>query len=161
MITTLDILDKTIDIMREKCMISRPTFVTTCGCFDLFHLGHLILLQEASELGTHLIVGVNSDKCVRRLKGPGRPIIPEQQRLEIVSRQAGVWAAFLFNESTPIPFLKKLEPEKHVKGSDYTNLIEQDVVEGYGGEIVKIPIVTGISTTNIITRIRQSKSLEI
>lgn len=111
--------------------------VFTNGCFDLLHVGHVDCLVEAKELGDLLVVGINSDASTRRLKGPQRPIVPERERCELVAALAVVDYVVLFDEDQPIELLKRLRPDIHAKGTDYTaeTVPERDVVHGYGGRI--------------------------
>ncbi|MDO8521815.1 MAG: D-glycero-beta-D-manno-heptose 1-phosphate adenylyltransferase [bacterium] len=132
--------------------------VTTNGCFDILHVGHVRYLQGARKLGSMLVVGINSDASVRRLKGPGRPIVPARERAEIVSALRAVDAVFIFNDATPIRWLKQLKPHIHVKGADRTvdQVVEKKVVEASGGRLVLVPYIKNKSTTNIIKRIRKN-----
>ncbi|MCX7726181.1 MAG: D-glycero-beta-D-manno-heptose 1-phosphate adenylyltransferase [Chitinispirillaceae bacterium] len=130
------------------------SIVTTNGCFDIIHLGHIKYLYEASKLGDILIVGVNSDESVKSLKGEGRPINREGERAFVVASLKMVDYAFVFCEKDPRAFLEVLRPDIHVKGGDYTPemLPEREVVEKYGGKVVIVPFVKGFSTTSIIKR---------
>lgn len=129
--------------------------VTTNGCFDLLHIGHVRNLEKAKSLGDLLIVGVNSDKSVRKNKGSSRPIVPEKERAEVLAGLKAVDYVFIFNEQTPIPWLKKLKPNIHVKGRDRTpkGIIERGVVEKNNGHIVLVTYIKGKSTTNIIKKV--------
>ncbi|MBI2610918.1 D-glycero-beta-D-manno-heptose 1-phosphate adenylyltransferase [Candidatus Kaiserbacteria bacterium] len=131
--------------------------VTTNGCFDLLHVGHIRYLEWAKRHGDVLIVGVNSDTSVRRLKGPTRPVTPQKERAEIVASLRAVDAAFIFNESTPKKWLAKLKPDVHVKGADRSmnEIIERDVVEKYGGCVLLAPHIKGRSTTSLLKRIKK------
>ena len=110
--------------------------VTTNGCFDVLHLGHLRYLQAARQLGDLLVVAVNSDSSVRHLKGENRPLVPEAERAEMLAGLECVDYVVIFRELTPIDLLAELKPNIHVKGGDYKleQLIERDVVEANGGE---------------------------
>jgi rfaE bifunctional protein nucleotidyltransferase chain/domain len=131
------------------------TLVTTNGCFDLIHAGHVRYLAEAAVHGDLLVVGVNSDESTRRLKGPGRPIQDEKDRALVVASLKMVYAAFVFTEDDPRAFLEVLKPECHVKGGDYTeNIIEKPVVEANGGTVRIVSYVAGRSTSEIIRAIR-------
>ena len=134
--------------------------VFTNGCFDVLHVGHLRYLREARELGDALVVGVNSDASVRRLKGPQRPIVPEEERAEMLAGLACVDYVTVFGEATPIATIGRLRPHVHVKGGDYEaeTLPETAVVRGGGGEVVIVPLVPGRSTTDIVRRISQAVS---
>jgi len=126
--------------------------VFTNGCFDLLHLGHVRYLEKAKSLGDILVVGVNSDLSVRSLKGPGRPILPEEERAEILSGLACVDYVTIFNELTPLELISSLEPHILVKGGDWTKetTVGKEVIERSGGEVVILPLVEGSSTSNII-----------
>lgn len=126
--------------------------VTTNGCFDVLHLGHLRYLQAARQLGDMLVVAVNSDSSVRHLKGENRPLVPEDERAEMLAGLECVDYVVIFPELTPISLLSELKPNIHVKGGDYQleQLIERDVVEANGGEVIVGLNVPGKSTTNLI-----------
>jgi rfaE bifunctional protein nucleotidyltransferase chain/domain len=128
--------------------------VTTNGCFDLLHVGHVRYLKAARALGDVLVVGLNTDASVRKLKGDKRPIQNENDRAEILSSLACVDFVCLFDEDTPVEFLKVLKPDVHAKGGDYrpSDLAETPVVEAMGGRLEIIDLVPGRSTTNIVTR---------
>ena len=126
--------------------------VTTNGCFDVLHLGHLRYLQAARQLGDLLVVAVNSDSSVRQLKGENRPLVPEEERAEMLAGLECVDYVVIFPEETPISLLSELKPSIHVKGGDYKleQLIEKEVVEANGGEVIVGLNVPGKSTTNLI-----------
>jgi rfaE bifunctional protein nucleotidyltransferase chain/domain len=126
--------------------------VTTNGCFDVLHLGHLRYLQAARQLGDLLVVAINSDASVRELKGENRPLIPEDERAEMLAGLECVDYVVIFPELTPIDLLSELKPNIHVKGGDYKleQLIERDVVEANGGKVIVGLNVPGKSTTNLI-----------
>ena len=126
--------------------------VTTNGCFDVLHLGHLRYLQAARQLGDMLVVAVNSDSSVRQLKGENRPLVPEAERAEMLAGLGCVDYVVIFPELTPIDLLSELKPSIHVKGGDYKleELIEKDVVEANDGKVVVGLNVPGKSTTNLI-----------
>ena len=126
--------------------------VTTNGCFDVLHLGHLRYLQAARHLGDLLVVAVNSDTSVRQLKGENRPLVPEEERAEMLAGLECVDYVVIFPELTPIDLLSELKPNIHVKGGDYKleQLIERDVVEENGGKVIVGLNVPGKSTTNLI-----------
>ena len=126
--------------------------VTTNGCFDVLHLGHLRYLQAARQLGDLLVVAVNSDSSVRQLKGENRPLVPEEERAEMLAGLECVDYVVIFPEETPISLLSELKPNIHVKGGDYKleQLIERDVVEANDGKVIVGLNVPGKSTTNLI-----------
>lgn len=129
------------------------TLVTTNGCFDIIHAGHILYLTEAARLGDILAVGVNCDKVVQKLKGKGRPLQNEQDRLAIVASLRMVDFAFIFREDDPRQFLEILRPDVHVKGGDYSEeIIEKPVVEKHGGKIKIVSFLKGYSTTSLIAK---------
>jgi rfaE bifunctional protein nucleotidyltransferase chain/domain len=132
------------------------TLVTTNGCFDILHTGHVRYLTEAAQKGDLLVVGVNADATVRRLKGADRPLRSEADRVLTVAALAMVDAAFIFGQDDPREFIKELKPDLHVKGGDYTNdIIEREAVERNGGKVVIVSYVKGFSTTSIVKKIQQ------
>jgi len=130
--------------------------VFTNGCFDLLHIGHVRYLQEARELGDALVVGVNSDASVRRLKGPGRPLTPALDRAEILAALACVDFVTIFDAATPLQLIRALGPDVLVKGGDWPvdTIVGREVVEGRGGKVIAIPFVKNRSTTAMIGKIR-------
>lgn len=129
--------------------------VFTNGCFDILHIGHIRCLEDAKELGDILVVGLNSDRSVRSIKGPSRPFSPEAERAEVISGLACVDYVVVFDESDPLQLISSLKPHILVKGGDWTpeTTIGREVVEGTGGKVVIIPQIQGISTSAIIDRI--------
>ena len=132
--------------------------VFTNGCFDLLHLGHIDYLAKAAAMGNILIVGLNTDASVSKLKGPARPINDEHSRLFVMASLFFVNAVILFDEPTPIKLIRQIEPDVLVKGGDYKveEIVGYDVVIEKGGEIITIPLVDGYSTTAIESKIRNS-----
>jgi len=130
----------------------------TNGCFDILHVGHTSFLKKARQFGDLLIVGLNSDDSVRRLKGPHRPVIPMKERAAILSSLASVDYITVFEEDTPIRLIQALKPDILVKGGDYKKeeVVGGDIVESYGGKIELVPLIKGVSTTTIIERIAKS-----
>ena len=130
-------------------------FVFTNGVFDILHVGHVRYLAEARALGNALIVAVNSDSSVRRLKGDLRPIVPEDERMEMLASLSCVDYVLLFHTPTPEPLIQILQPALYVKGGDYReeDLPEARIVRGYGGEVGILSLIQGRSTTDIIARI--------
>jgi D-beta-D-heptose 7-phosphate kinase/D-beta-D-heptose 1-phosphate adenosyltransferase len=131
------------------------TLVFTNGCFDLLHAGHVRALEAARRLGDILVVGVNSDASVRRLKGDRRPIIPEVQRAELVAALKPVDYVVIFAESTPVETIRLLRPDIHVKSGDYCvdKMPETPFVRAGGGRVEIVPLVAGLSSTNIVEQI--------
>jgi len=132
--------------------------VFTNGCFDIIHAGHVHYLTEAKKLGDVLIVGLNTDASVRRLKGSARPINNEQDRAEVLNALKPVDYVVLFDEDTPLELINQVRPDFLVKGADYQrqNIVGADFVESYGGRVATIEFVEGKSTTNIINRMKLS-----
>ena len=131
--------------------------VFTNGCFDLLHPGHVGCLEAARALGDGLIVGVNTDASVARLrKGPGRPLNPEADRARVLAALACVDRVVLFDEDTPLEIITLLQPDILTKGGDYQldEIVGREVVEARGGRVVALPLVPGYSTTQLIDRIR-------
>jgi rfaE bifunctional protein nucleotidyltransferase chain/domain len=133
------------------------TLVFTNGVFDLLHIGHLRYLQQARALGDALIVGINSDRSVLTIKGPDRPITPQDERAEIVAALACVDAVVVFDEGTPHELIATLEPDVLVKGADWAAdaIVGRDVVEARGGRVVRMPIEAGYSTSALLERIKR------
>ena len=131
------------------------TVVFTNGCFDLIHGGHIEFLQKAREKGDLLVVGLNSDKSVKSIKGNGRPIKTEKERANIISALEYVDYITIFDEETPEEVIREVRPDILVKGDDYgiDEVVGREIVEGYGARVELIPIVKGLSTTNIVTKI--------
>jgi glycerol-3-phosphate cytidylyltransferase len=140
----------------EKFKNEGKTVVFTNGCFDILHVGHLRYLQEAKELGDILIVGVNSDESVSRLKGPTRPINKQNDRAEMLAGLKPVDYTVIFTEDTPVEIIDELKPSIHVKGGDYKkeDLPETPIVEKNGGKVIILSLIQGKSTTNIVKKIQ-------
>jgi rfaE bifunctional protein nucleotidyltransferase chain/domain len=134
------------------------TVVATGGCFDLLHAGHISLLRQARALGDCLVVCLNSDASVRGLKGPGRPVVGEQDRARVLAALDCVDAVMIFEERTPVEVLERLRPDLWAKGGDYAHmdLVEAQVVRRHGGEVVVLPYLEGRSTTLLVERVRTS-----
>jgi len=152
------ILDR-VQLVRH-CQALRATgrkIVFTNGCFDILHRGHLDLLAKAAGLGHALIVGVNTDSSVRKLKGPDRPVNHEQDRAFQVASLLFVDAVCLFDEDTPLELIKALRPDVLVKGGDYTidRIVGADFISEQGGQVEIIPFVPGYSTSSLIGKIKK------
>lgn len=130
--------------------------VFTNGVFDLLHPGHVRYLRDARTLGDALIVGLNSDRSVRANKGAERPITPERERAEIVLALECVDAVAIFDEDTPAEIIKRVQPDVLVKGADWgpDNIVGRDTVEARGGRVVRMPMIEGYSTTELVRRVR-------
>ena len=133
---------------------SGQSIVFTNGVYDLLHPGHVRYLQFARTLGDCLIVGVNSDRSVRAIKGPSRPVHPDHERVEVLEALACVDAAVIFDDDTPYELIKAVQPDVLVKGADWAAdaIVGRDVVEARGGRVVRAEIQQGHSTTGLIDR---------
>lgn len=131
--------------------------VFTNGCFDIVHLGHIDYLEKARNLGNRLVLGLNTDASVKRLKGESRPVVNEYARARMMSAFEFVDAVVLFDEPTPLTLIEEVKPDILVKGDDYTveTIVGADFVIGKGGEVKTIPLVKGYSTTSLIEKIKQ------
>ena len=140
---------------REKRNGRRVVF--TNGCFDLLHPGHIRGFELARQMGEALVVGLNSDRSVRKLKGPTRPVIPEQERAEMLAALESVDAIVIFDEPTPREVISRLLPDVLVKGGDWPGdqIVGREEVEAAGGRVVSIPFVTGYSTTSMLQKVRE------
>jgi rfaE bifunctional protein nucleotidyltransferase chain/domain len=132
------------------------TVVFTNGCFDLLHGGHVALLEAARAAGDRLIVGLNSDASVKRLKGPSRPVVPEAERAEVLLALECVDHVLVYDEDTPLDTIRALLPDVLVKGADWAeeDIVGRDEVVQAGGRVVRVEIVPGRSTTALVERIR-------
>jgi D-beta-D-heptose 7-phosphate kinase/D-beta-D-heptose 1-phosphate adenosyltransferase len=150
-IRPLDQLKKLVEDARQNS----KTVVFTNGCFDLLHVGHVKYLQQARQCGDLLILGLNSDASVRRLKGEKRPLIQEHERAHVLAALSCVDFVTIFDEDTPRELISALRPDILVKGGDYLpeEVVGKDIVESYGGRVEIIPFVDGRSTTSLINRI--------
>ncbi len=133
--------------------------VFTNGCFDLLHPGHIHLLNKAKESGQRLVVGLNSDASVKRLKGPARPILNEQDRASILASLDCVDMVVLFVEDTPLNLITRLKPDLLVKGADYQpeQVVGREIVESYGGKVQRVEVLAGYSTTGLSEKVRQGR----
>lgn len=149
-------LNKLINIVK-KLRKDNKKIVTTNGVFDILHIGHIRYLKKAKELGNALIVAVNSDESVKKIKGPRRPINNEHNRAEALAALEFVDYVIIFNEENPIKLLTAIRPDIHVKGGDYkiSQIIERKIVEANNGQIVLLPKVKGYSTSDLIKRIAE------
>ncbi|MFQ5442486.1 MAG: D-glycero-beta-D-manno-heptose 1-phosphate adenylyltransferase [Thermodesulfobacteriota bacterium] len=150
-VKTLKGLLKELKTLRNK----GKKVVFTNGCFDIIHAGHVRYLKRAGALGDILVVGLNSDESVRKIKGSKRPIVPENERAEVVAALGFVDYVVIFNEATPLKIITEIKPDILVKGADWAarEIVGSDVVKKGGGRISRIKLLKGRSTTNIIKRI--------
>jgi D-beta-D-heptose 7-phosphate kinase/D-beta-D-heptose 1-phosphate adenosyltransferase len=133
--------------------------VFTNGCFDLLHVGHVRCLEAARRLGDRLLVGVNSDASVRRLKGDGRPVVPAGRRAEVLAALACVDWVVIFGETTPLALIRALRPRVLAKGGDWTldTIVGRMDVEGWGGQVKRLPELPGVHTTRLLEQIRRRR----
>ena len=158
-----------LDIIRSKILSGKETdrmlaiwrfrkdkIVFTNGCFDVLHMGHADYLSKASELGDILVVGLNTDRSVRAIKGPGRPLQDQESRSVILASLYFVTAVILFDSETPADLISKVRPSILVKGSDYKQeeIVGYDIVTGYGGRVETINLVEGYSTSEIVKKLQ-------
>jgi rfaE bifunctional protein nucleotidyltransferase chain/domain len=138
---------------------ARARVVFTNGVFDLLHRGHVEYLEEARALGDRLVVGINSDASARRLKGPSRPIVGQDDRVALVSALACVDLAIVFDDDTPLRLIEAVQPDVLVKGGDYAvpDIVGREVVEARGGRVTTIALRPGLSTSEIVKRIQEGK----
>ena len=132
--------------------------VFTNGCFDLLHPGHVALLEEARRQGDLLVVGLNSDRSVAKLKGAGRPLVPQADRAEVLAALEAVDRVVIYDETTPFELIRALVPDVLVKGADWAKdaIVGADIVEAAGGRVVRVATVPGQSTTSLVERLRTS-----
>ncbi len=151
--------EKVLDMERIQLRVAEwraagETIVFTNGCFDLLHVGHITLLEDCKRFGSKLVLGLNTDQSVSRLKGPSRPIVGERERARVMSALAAVDAVVLFDEETPLELIRALKPNVLVKGGDYTieTVVGHEDVIATGGRVEIVPTVEGFSTTNIVKK---------
>ncbi|NIQ88960.1 MAG: D-glycero-beta-D-manno-heptose 1-phosphate adenylyltransferase [Deltaproteobacteria bacterium] len=149
-----DTLKEKVDSLRQ----AGKQVVFTNGCFDLLHIGHVRYLQEARQLGDCLVVAVNSDSSVRQIKEPGRPIMPEDQRAEVVAALGCVDWVTIFDEPDPLDLIRLLKPDVLVKGTDWSEeeIVGAPEVREAGGQVLRIPLVQGSSTSGIMKKVRSA-----
>jgi rfaE bifunctional protein nucleotidyltransferase chain/domain len=159
MMTYEDITGKIITVS-EADKLFTPEFreqnriVFTNGCFDLLHRGHIYLLSKARELGDLLVIGLNSDASVSKLKGPDRPVVDQQSRSEVIAALAAVDYIIIFQEDTPVNLILSIRPDFLVKGGDYKTdeIVGHKEVKSWGGEVRTIPLMEGYSTSSILKK---------
>ncbi len=149
---------KAIKSIVARLKTRRKKVVFTNGCFDILHVGHIRYLRKARSLGDILVVGLNTDRSVRQIKGEKRPIMPEKERAEVLAALEFVDYVVLFDEPDPSSLIEKIKPTILVKGADWPKdkIIGGDVVEKAGGRVVRIPLVPGASSTGVIEKIIQA-----
>tara|TARA_B100000768_G_C11036920_1_gene272541 strand:+ start:128 stop:619 length:492 start_codon:yes stop_codon:yes gene_type:complete len=153
-IYNLDILTTQVEQWKK----SGNKIVFTNGCFDIIHKGHIEVLANTADLGNKLIIGLNSDQSIQKIKGEGRPIIDEQSRAILLSALSFVDAIILFSEETPLKLISSLLPDVLAKGGDYEikNIVGNEIVQQNGGKVKLVPLIVGYSSTSIIKKIKNS-----
>jgi rfaE bifunctional protein nucleotidyltransferase chain/domain len=141
----------------KRLRAAGKTIVFTNGVFDLLHVGHLRYLQHARDLGDALLIGLNSDRSVRQIKGPERPITTESERAEVLEALVCVDGVVVFDEETPHDLIAALQPDVLVKGADWAEdaIVGRDIVAARGGRVVRVPLEPGHSTSAIVAKIRR------
>jgi len=149
-ISFIDIAEELYHRRQVNCRV-----VFTNGCFDIIHYGHVRLLNECRKYGDLVVVGVNSDRSVQRLKGPSRPIFNEQHRLEVLDSFRAVDLVVLFDEDTPYELIRIVWPDVLVKGGEYqkNEIVGADFVEECGGEVIRFPMIDSVNTTKILGKL--------
>ena len=144
-------------IVKEWASKGEKTTFTN-GCFDIVHRGHIDYLSKAKDLGTKLILGLNTDASVQRLKGPQRPVVDEQSRAILTAALQFIDLVVFFDEDTPYELIKTLQPDILVKGSDYKaeDIVGYDIVKAKGGQVITIDFVEGFSSSSIVEKIKNS-----
>ncbi len=157
---------KIIAFSKVKALASRlrakgKRIVFTNGCFDILHAGHVKYLEKARSLGDVLILGLNSDCSVKKIKGPSRPIVPQKDRAVVVASLGFVDHVVIFGDATPLKLIKAIRPDIIVKGADWKvgKIVGADIVKSYGGKVVAIPLVKGRSTTGLIRRMSNTAGI--
>ena len=150
---------KTLDeltAITAKVKSTGKKIVLTNGCFDILHRGHVHLLREAKKYGDVLVVALNSDRSVKTIKGPTRPVLPQEERIELIAAMEPVDYVVVFDEADPYEVISQLRPDVLAKGGDWSKdkIIGSDIVEQNGGTVAVIPYLKGFSSTEIIERIR-------
>jgi rfaE bifunctional protein nucleotidyltransferase chain/domain len=150
-ISSIDAISKNVRALQHAGKV----LVFTNGCFDILHAGHVDLLQRAKELGDLLVVAINTDSSVQRMKGPNRPIIPEDERAELLAGLSMVDFVCTFDEDTPLEAIIKVHPDILVKGADWgiNDIVGRAEVEGWGGKVIALSLMQGKSTTGIVERV--------
>ena len=144
-------------LLRRARRLSTRRLVFTNGCFDLLHAGHVTFLERAKRYGDVLVVGINSDRSVRALKGPGRPVVTQRDRARVLAALESVDYVTIFNERTPQRLVEALRPHVLIKGADWaaSEIVGRDTVRRRGGRIIRMPLLKGYSTSRLIEKIRR------
>lgn len=163
-----DMMDKLVSLGQLKRLVAQfrsngKRIAWTNGCFDIIHAGHVDYLERSKAYGDVLVVGLNSDASVKQLKGELRPIFGEQDRAKVLCALSAVDLVIIFQDKSPIKIIEQLLPDFYIKGGDYTidtiDQAERKVVEGYGGQIVLLPMISGVSSSIIVEKIKKLSDL--
>ena len=151
---------KALEIIKNEILLLQQQgkkIVFTNGCFDILHAGHVDIFQQARNLGGALVVAVNSDISIKQIKGEKRPVVPQAQRMQVLAALEAIDYVVIFDEENPLKIIKELQPDILVKGGDWPieTIVGREIVEKNGGEIRSIPLLEGISTTNIIEEVKK------
>lgn len=151
-------LPQLIPVVYQWKMLAKKV-VFTNGCFDILHKGHITYLLQAAQYGNKMIVAINSDESVKKIKGATRPIIDQHSRALMLAAQTYIDAVIIFDEETPIQLINTVKPHVLIKGGDYklTDVVGVDEVKAAGGEVILIPFIEGFSTSAIIEKIKEMK----
>ena len=149
----LEIIKSEIQALQQQ----GKKIVFTNGCFDILHAGHVNIFEQARNLGDALVVAVNSDISIKKIKGEKRPVVPESQRMQVLAALEAIDYVIIFEEEDPLMIIEELQPDILVKGGDWPieTIVGREIVEKKGGEILSIPLMEGISTTNIIEEVKK------
>ena len=150
---SLEILKNEIKALQQQ----GKKIVFTNGCFDILHAGHVDIFQQARNLGDALVVAVNSDISIKKIKGEKRPVVPQAQRMQVLAALEAIDYVVIFEEEDPLKIIKEIQPDILVKGGDWPveTIVGREIVEKKGGKILSIPLMEGISTTNIIEEVKK------
>ena len=151
---------KTLEIIKNELQPLQQQgkkIVFTNGCFDILHAGHVDIFQQARNLGDALVVAVNSDISIKKIKGEKRPVVPQAQRMQVLAALEAIDYVVIFDEENPLKIIKELQPDILVKGGDWPveTIVGREIVEKKGGKVLSIPLMEGISTTNIIEEVKK------
>lgn len=149
----LDIIKSEIQALQQQ----GKKIVFTNGCFDILHAGHVNIFLQARNLGDALVVAVNSDISIKKIKGEKRPVVTQEQRMQVLAALESIDYVVIFEEKTPLKIIKELQPDILVKGGDWPieTIVGKEIIEKKGGKVLSIPLMEGISTTNIIEEIKK------
>ena len=150
---TLGIIKNEIQPLQQQ----GKKIVFTNGCFDILHAGHVDIFQQARNMGDALVVAVNSDISIKKIKGEKRPVVPQAQRMQVLAALEAIDYVVIFEEENPLKIIKELQPDILVKGGDWPieTIVGREIVEKKGGKVISVPLMEGISTTNIIEEVKK------